>query len=230
MHIFGTTAALNPYHADENLKSVLVEGDLEVREESFFGGATDYAKHAADGTLTLYGTARYYDGIELMAKDFKAPASNAATEVNRGMGVAWRFDNNSQESIYTQVRIPGKWVSTEDINIVLIWDSPTLSKGCDWEIRYLFRAIDEDMTETTPDGTIGDGAGEYEISSATANGLVHSTFTIPADAFGSTDKKLLIQVYRDADAGNGDDTLENNAYLHAMMVRGTANKLGGDIA
>ena len=59
MHIFGTTATLNPNNAAENLKSVLIEGDLEVRNEAFFGGATNYSKRDSSGILTHNGTARW---------------------------------------------------------------------------------------------------------------------------------------------------------------------------
>ena len=196
---------------------------LDVTGAAHIGDGTNETQISTDGTMTMAGTARVYDGIELMAKDFKAPASGAATEVNRGMGVAWEFSDNSEKSIYTQMRIPGKWVDTEDITVILIWDSSATSLNCDWEVRYLFRAIDEDMTETTPDGTLQD----FKTSSSTANGLTHSTFTIPTADFGSGDKKLLFQIFRDGD--DASDTLSASAFLYAIMVRGTADKLGGDI-
>ena len=52
MHIFGTTAVLNPNHATEDLKSVLIEGDVEVRNDLFVG-ATPYIELNADGYLDV---------------------------------------------------------------------------------------------------------------------------------------------------------------------------------
>lgn len=87
-----------------------------------------------------------------------------------------------------------------------------------------FGLEDEDMTETTPDGTIQ----SYESSSPTANGLVHSLLNIPASYFDNGDKKLIIRVYRDGD--DADDTLSDTAYLHAILVRGVTDRLGRNIS
>lgn len=186
-----------------------------------FGDSTNYAEFLSDGELILHGTARVYQGIEVAATDFKEPTSQSATLVNRGMGVAYEFADGSAEHIHTEIRIPAKWVDTEDITLVGIWSSPATSEDCSWEIRYLFRGIDEDMTETTPDGILQSD----ETSSATANGLVHSIMTIPAADFDSGDKKLLFEVWRNG--GDANDTLGDTAYVHAIMVRGVSNKLGG---
>jgi hypothetical protein len=57
MHIFGTTAVLTPNNATADLKSVLVEGDHEVRGNSYVGGASDYTKIDSGGDVTFYGGA-----------------------------------------------------------------------------------------------------------------------------------------------------------------------------
>lgn len=72
MHIFGTTALLNPNHADENLKSMLIESDLEVREDAFFGGAANYAK-ILNGKVSFVGTAGLIFG------HMDVPAANVIT-------------------------------------------------------------------------------------------------------------------------------------------------------
>ena len=56
MHIFGTTAVLNPNHATANLKSVLVESEIEVKEKAYFGGASNYVK-IIDGDTVFVGAA-----------------------------------------------------------------------------------------------------------------------------------------------------------------------------
>ena len=173
------------------------------------------------GGMIMTGTARVYDGMEIHAMEFKAPAAGFASQVNRGMGVAWEFADGNEESIHTQCRIPGKWVDTEDLTVILIWDSPAVSLDCDWEVRYLFRAADQDMTTAAPEGT----TQAYKTSSGTTKGLVHSTFTIPTAAFDSGDKILKLDIHRDGN--DGSDTLAASAFLHAIAVRGIADRMGG---
>ena len=56
MQIDGTTAILNPNHATANLKSRLIEGELEVQEKAYFGGAANYVK-IIDGDMVFVGAA-----------------------------------------------------------------------------------------------------------------------------------------------------------------------------
>ena len=57
MQIDGTTTILNPNHATANLKSRLIEGELEVQKKAYFGGATNYSK-IIDGDITQVGSVR----------------------------------------------------------------------------------------------------------------------------------------------------------------------------
>ena len=54
----------------------------------------------------------------------------------------------------------------------------------------------------------------------------HATnVTIPTAAFNAEDKRLVFEIYRDGN--DASDTLSASAFLQGIMVRGTANKLGG---
>ena len=184
------------------------------------GGTTNYTEIKANGAIALHGTARYWIGFEIDAANFKEPAVGSATLVNRGLGIAYDFSDGNEEHIHAEMRITGRWDVTENLEVLLIWDSPATTKVCDWEIRYLFRALNEDMTYDTT--AI---AQAYGTSGSNANGLCHTTVVIPTAAFASGDKVLAFTVWRD---GNDDnDTLSNSAFLHRLIVRGVANKLGG---
>jgi len=204
-----------------------IDQNLTKKASPTFGGLpqigddTNYTSIAPNGEILLHGTARYYDGHEINPTDFKEPPSGNPTLVNRGMGVAYDFGDGSDEHIHTEFRIPSKWATSEDITLVLIWSSPTASEDCNWGVKYLFRTLNEDMSVTTPDDIIT----SLLTSSGIANGLVHSTIAIPAIAFDTGDKKLLLQLWRYG-SDNGD-TLEASAYLHGVLIRGTAYKLGG---
>ena len=223
--IHGTSGDLLSGAAGAGIQNITTAGTVTAGASTFGdGGTTNYANFAADGEISLHGTARYYDGIEVDATSFKEPPANSATKVNRGLDIAYEFDDaQDAKHIHAAVRIPSKWVDTEDISVILIWSSPTQSAGCDWEVRYLFIAADEDTTNTTTEGTV---SGIF-TSSATANGLVHSTVTIPTADFDAGDKRLVFEVYRDGD--DASDTLSASAFLQGIMVRGTANKLGGSL-
>lgn len=77
MQIDGTTAVLNPNHATANLKSRLIEGELEVQGKAYFGGPTDYSEFEADGTLKMNGEATVWDDLVLPLDFAKVPAANA---------------------------------------------------------------------------------------------------------------------------------------------------------
>lgn len=184
-------------------------------------GTANYAQFAANGTLTLEGTARYSIGFEIDSSGFKEPPAQSATLVNRGIGTAYEFTDGSEEHIHAGIRLTGRWVATSGLAVILLWDSPTTSEDCDWEVRYQFRAPNEDMTSEATDGTVA----SFETSSSTTKGLVHSSITIPSEAFNSGDKILNLEIWRDGD--DDGDTLGASAFLHRMIVKGVANKLGG---
>ena len=48
---------MNPNHADADLKSLLVESDIEAGKNAYFGSATNYAQFIS-GVLSFFGTAR----------------------------------------------------------------------------------------------------------------------------------------------------------------------------
>lgn len=191
--------------------------------DAIIGDDSNNLSVAPDGTITLNGTARVYDGHYLDASNFKLPSADAATEVNRGMGTAYEFADGVLNELHCQFRIPGKWLDTEDIYSCLFWDSPTISADCDWKVSYLLRAADEDMTVAAADGTLQ----SYETSSPTANGLVRSHVTIPTTSFDVGDKVIVLKITRDG--GDASDTLGASAFLHGIMMKGIVNKLGGAI-
>ena len=171
--------------------------------------------------MTFHGDARFWEGVFVDVSRFKEPIANSATLVNRGIGTAYSFTKNQDvEHLHIQVSLPGTWDVTQDLEVILHWDSPAISGDCYWEVRYQLIAEDEVMDATTFDGT----EGAVCTSSSTSKGLVHSTITIPTADFDTGDKKLRFALYRMGD--NAGDTIEDFIYLHGIRVRGVINKLG----
>lgn len=195
--------------------------DDHLSNGAVIGDASNNLSVASNGEVTLNGTARVYDGHFLDATNFRIPGAGEATEVIRGTGVAFEFADGKEESIYTQYRLPGTWVDTHNIIVVLLWDSPTTLARCNWEISYQFKALGEPMDDIAGVATeIG-----VEASSAVSTGLVESHLVLPVDVFTSGDKMVRLGVTR-----NGiTDTLGDSAFLHAVLMRGVTNKLGGEL-
>jgi len=204
----------------------LADGYMDYRATTAhrFGDGTNQTNIASNGTMTFDGTARFWQGIFLDVARFKEPTANTATLVNRGIGKAYSFTKNQDdEHLHIQVSMPGFWDTTEDLEVILHWDSPAISGDCYWEVRYQLLAEDEVMDATTFDGTEGD----VFTSSGTSKGLIHSTITIPTADFDVGDKKLRFALYRMGD--NAGDTIEDFIYLHGIRVRGVRYKTGGAV-
>jgi len=221
-----TTGALlyGIMHATPASQSLRINGEILGSDGAKIGdgGTTHYVQTTNEGVQTFHGNARYWQGIWLDTSNFKEPTSDKATLVNRGIGTAYRFtDNQDAEHIHVQVSIPGFWDVSEDLEVILLWDSPTTSANCDWEVRYQMRAADEAMDSTTFDNTVSD----IVTSSGTAKGLVHSTINIPTADFAAGDKVLRFAIYRDGN--DASDTLGDFAYLHGIRLRGVRYKTGG---
>jgi len=194
---------------------------MAISDEVYIGDGTNKTVFSSAGVMTFHGDARFWQGVVIDTSRFKEPTANKATLVNRGIGTAYAFaDGQDAEHVHVQISIPGFWDTTEDLQVILFWDSPTVSADCDWEVRYQFVANGEAMDSITFDGTVSD----IVTSSGTSKGLVHSTIVIPTADFDTGDKMLRLAIYRDGD--DAADTLGAIAYLHGMRVRGVRYKTG----
>lgn len=180
----------------------------------------DYAQFATDGELTLVGTARVTKMRWVPAQAVRAPGVKPATYGDHGISGAWIFADGQEEIIVCNIAIPYDADLTEDLDIGIGWSSPTAGQNCDWEVAYLLTKLNDDTTAAAQQTL-----QSFEGSSANANGLVFSYFTIDnATQIEATDVCVHINIMRDGnDAG---DTLGAAANVHGICLRYTANKLG----
>lgn len=155
----------------------------------------------------------------IQAESLRAPGSNPASFEDLGISGVWQFANNLTRVIVCKFPLLYNIDREEDIKIQLGWSSPATLKICRWQVEYLFCGEDENMGASAQ-GTLT----QNSPSSAVANGLKISEFTIPASAISEEDHCLLLRVSR---LGNhGDDTLEAAANLSGVCFVYISANLG----
>jgi len=189
--------------------------ETEVR----FGKGANYTNTAIDGEITQFGTARVEKQMWIQAESIKSPGVSPATFQDVGISGAWEFADGSTKVVICKFPLPTDIDYTENVTIYLGWSTPAISKNCRWQVEYLLRKADEDVTAVAEDTLT-----QNEGSSATANGMTVSDFTIPAASIDATDNCLLLRISRIG--GHGDDTLSNVANLHGVCFHYVSDKLG----
>lgn len=196
-------------------------GDLIVPTMSQIGGATNHSAFAADGTLSLAGTARTTKFAWISASGISAPGESGATLATNTNGyVIYSFVDNLERYVRANMKIPDDMDVSADSYICVGWSSPAQSLNCDWEVDYLITAANG---VTDQAGT--NDANNYTTSSSTADGLnVSQIVTISGGTIQANDACIHIILQRDGN--DTSDTLGDVAELHGMAIQYTSNKLG----
>jgi len=221
-----TKAYVDAHASDTSTHGVTTVAGIE-EEQIFtnkkFGDETNYATFAADGELTLAGTARVYKVIALRPSGFGIPGTKPATSVDHGIGLAWEFSDATDDTVEAEMQLPQDMDRTVAPEFNIGWDSDTAdpgddSKQCVWQLEYLYLSLNEDVTAAAQE-TLTVTAS----ASTTANGLVVSTIT-GLDLPSATDRFMMIRLKRLG--ADGDDDLGDVAYLNGCGFKYTSSKLG----
>lgn len=180
------------------------------------GGTTDYMTIDDDGVIALYGNARYDDYVQINPGAVSAPGASAATKVSRGLNSAWEYPDNLTRQTSITVGLPANMDHTVAPTLRIGWETPTTSATCKWQLEYLYRKAGEDMSSTSGTSLYADGT-----SSASANGLVNTDFTLAAP--DSDDSNLVMRLTRIG--GDAGDTIGDSVYTHGGRLMFKANKL-----
>lgn len=183
------------------------------------GDPTNYTEIKTDGEINLHGTARVYKQIWIQAEAIRAPGSNPAAFADLGISGAWQFADNLVKVVICKLPLTTDIDTSEDAYIYLGWSSPTISEVCRWQVEYLVRTLNEDLSAAADDTLTQD-----ENSSATANGLTIASFTLPATAWSSADNCLLLRISRMGNHAN--DTLGDVANLSGVCLHHVSDSLG----
>jgi len=181
-------------------------------------GTTNYASFAADGELTLAGTARVYKNQWLVVGGFDPPGTKPAVKVDWGLACGWEFTNSTDDTICTTIRLPQDMDITVAPELKIGFASDTNSGNVVWQLSYLWISPNEDTTASAQETLT-----TTQAISGTTDGLAIATIT-GIDVPSSTDQLLQIQVKRlGADAS---DTLADDCTLVGCGLKYIADKLG----
>ena len=182
------------------------------------GDATNYAAFAADGELTLHGTARAKKTIQFAASEMKSAGISPATEVVLGLDGALAFAKNADDNGSFSFFIRDEMDRTVAPTVRLGWSSPAIVGDVKWQIQYLWRGLDEDTGIVTPDATVVD----IVTVSGTTNGYKLANFTLIAPS--GTDRSCQVKITRlgTEEIGGADDV----ANVIVAVVEYTSDKLG----
>ncbi|HHE64448.1 MAG TPA: hypothetical protein ENL09_00305 [Bacteroidetes bacterium] len=171
------------------------------------------------GKLQLITNLRVRKNVEIAIGSIKPPASHPASWADLGIAGAWEFSDGSTETVILEMPLPLDINRSEDVVVDIAWSSPSTSGNCVWQLEYLFRGDDEDISVSADDTLT-----QTVAPSSTSNGLVTTSFTIPAADISDTDKLLILRLQRLG--GDANDTLGDVAYLTAMNLNYISDKSG----
>ena len=196
-----------------------------MQGETYMGGAANYARHAADGTLMLYGTGRVIRHIRIGAGSWK-PGSTAPTAGFSGVYPHLSFAANADEEAHYELMVPYRRSAGTAIEVEVDWyytgvqDNGVVS----WDIEYLSCAAGENPA--------ANGANVTKVSAAsqTVNTLIKTSFAAGPIASGllTDGEPLGIRFWRNSNE-NEYDTMKTAAILIAVHLHFTLDKLGKDI-
>ena len=184
------------------------------------GGNPNYLKVAADGELTLIGTARVKRHYLIDPSRFKMPAANFPGESFEGISYTLDFDEGVEESAYCQEHIPFRWAAGTDIEVVVDWMHTGADAGTVvWGIEY--KSIEPGETFAIPYITIT----QTTAAGTAANVLLRTTFTTKIIAGNLAAEDLIaMRFYRKA--GDVADTLAEDARVVNVHFHFIQDKLG----
>ncbi len=205
-------------NSDTQLDNGVVNVDASDNTQIGDGGTTNYAQFAADGELSLHGTARIYQTIWLGANELRENSTMAATLSNWGNGKGWSFADGADKAIRANIGIPENMDTSADATVVLFWATNNISDDVQWVVTHLARTENEDTS------IAGSSSSSTKTSSSTSKGLNIDTWTISASDIGATDYYITLDVMRDGD--HASDTCTSDAYVIMIGFKYVANSLG----
>ena len=187
------------------------------------GESTNYAKFAADGELTLYGTARVTKRIVMAAADYGHGAVPPDSTVV-GKYHVWSYDLNDDSVM--SFELPPDWATGTDITISVDWaidEAYAVDKEIRWEVTWAATPHDgsEALDAPTHTGTLDPGDKDIPSVAKTLDrtlmGSIPNASLAVGDDIGITLKRIAI--------GAGDNPTADPFVIH-LTIEYIADKLG----
>lgn len=207
---------------DTPLLKVTGEFDVVGASKLGDGGVANHANIAADGTVTLTGTARVTKRIFLNNAAFTKGAT-APVQVILGNLNGWEFDIND-DAVMT-IMMPDDWDSTTNLTIKVCWyidEAYAADKEIQWRIDW--SALPHDFTEAvdapTHSGQIDSGdidipAVAKRMGASTIGTIVAANLSA-GDMLGFTLSRIAVT----------HDDPSAKPTIHHLIIEYTSNKIG----
>jgi len=207
-------------------------GDLTLTGGNLFGPIdigddTNDTVFAADGFVTMTGTARSVMAIKFGVQNLKIPAANNPGETAIGVTPVLQFDAAADEQVYASLEVPYDWDDGTDMQVYFHWAPVDANAGTvTWGVEYKFTAAENDeiLTGGTTTTIVTDDTQTRQdehlttaIIALAGSGIVHG-------------EVLHMRIFRDADASEGgaDDDYASDASLFAIDVEYVRDSHGED--
>ena len=214
------------YGVDDNVYIDMgVDGKVSVVADTGIyigdGGTTNYAQFAADGELTLAGTARVKQEFALGAESF-APGSTGADSVVLNNYSGWSFDIG--DDMIMSFEVPYDCDVSEDLKVEVYWYiNEAYGAGAQVKWQIVYACCPADGTEAIDAPTHSDTVTYADKNiPATAKFLTDNSALIPAASVAQDD---LISINLERIAADGTDPTADPVVVR-VEIEYTKNKLG----
>ncbi len=198
---------------------------IELHDATNIGDGTNEAMFAADGELTLAGTAKVIKSKTYTFNYATVRANGKPTQVTRGVfqGFSLPVYNNDDEELFACQCIPADWDgSTDPVVYIAGWlDTANTDKNFNLQVSVeYYDPVAHDVVPTT--------TNDYPVETDTGTAAQYASFlvgfTLDASAINVSAKQPLgIRIRRIAAS---EDEITGEFVVEGMVIYYTSNKLG----
>jgi hypothetical protein len=202
--------------------TLTLNGLLNVESgQAQFGDDTNFTDFAADGSLTLHGTARVNKHIKIAMAGVKRGATAPTEAVIGNYNVLQFAGGGTTDEVYTTFHVPEDWDNSTDIKVHVHWAPVNANAGSVvWQMNYV--SLASNAGELISAG--GTGLTVTDPTNSTQDELLESPDMIIVKENIAAEDMLGIRLFRDPN--DGDDTYGSAASMVWIEFEYTANKLG----
>ena len=205
--------------SDENITTT---GNVSANTADFGdGGTTNYTAFAADGELTLNGTARVTNEIQIKAEGLKLGATAPTQAVIGNYSVLQFAGAGTTDTVYTSFHVPDEWALGTDLTVHIHWAPVNANAGnVKWQMTW-------DATASNANELISDAGTSTFVIDATQtlqDELLESDSMTISGASLAREDTIGIRLFRDPT--DGDDTYASAASFVIMEIQYIMSRLG----
>lgn len=187
--------------------------------------ATNYTQFAADGIMTMAGTARVLKSKTYTFNYATVRANGKPTQVSRGVfkGFSLPVYSNDDEELFTCQCIPPDWDGSSDPVVYIVGWLDTANTDKNFNLQVSVEYFDPVSHDVVP-VTTNDYPVETDTGTAAQYASFAVAFTLDASTIGVSEKQPLgIRVRRIAATS---DEITGEFVVEGMVIYYTADKLG----